>query len=512
MPFLGRCNQLLQAPQQLTLFVNIVFRCYSSDLEFEIKRITKVINDHPFPNHPIYPTLAQIIPSAAITTTFVENILGRLFATHCNGLKAFEFFKFSLQFSQFSPTPDAFEKTLHMLTRMRHFSKAWELIEEIQRTHPSLLSLKSMSIILSRIAKFQSFEETLEAFEKLEHKLSYGKQFGIEEFNLLLRAFCTQRQMKEARSVFNRIYSRFSPTTKTMNILLLGFKESGDVTSVELFYHEMIRRGFKPDTVTYNIRIDSYCKRGRFLDGLRLLEEMEQVNCVPTLRTITTLIHGAGIAQNIAKAQELFNEIPKRNLVPDSGVYNALMNTYIRLGDVKSATQLMDEMEENNLPHDNVTFHTMLSGLMKSSGVNGVLELYHKMISRNFVPKTPTVVMLMKLFCKNHKVDESLSFWRYLLERGYCPHSHAMDILLRSLCSHGRVEEAFECSVQLLEKGRHLSNNSLRVLERYLMEMGDEDKLRNLDQMIKKLQTALPTSKGHAIGISSLNQDRITSI
>ncbi|KAI3755938.1 hypothetical protein L1987_55748 [Smallanthus sonchifolius] len=512
MLFLGRCNQLLQVPQQFTLLVNVGFRFYSSDLEFEIKKITKIINDHPFPDQPIHPTLARVIPSAAISTDFVENILGRLFATHSNGLKAFEFFKFSLQFPQFSPTSDAFEKTLHILTRMRHFSKAWDLIDEVQTIHPSLISLKSMSIVLSRIAKCQSFEETLEAFEKLENKLSDGKQFGTDEFNLLLRAFCTQRQMKEAKSVFNKFYSRFSPTTKTMNILLLGFKESGDVTSVELFYHEMIRRGFKPDVVTYNIRIDSYCKRGRFLDGLRLLEEMEQVNFFPTLKTITTLIHGAGIAQNTNKARQLFDEIPKRNLLPDSGVYNALMNAYIRSGDVQSATRLMDEMEENNLLHDNVTFHTMFSGLMKSNGSNGVLELYHNMLDRNFVPKTPTLVMLMKFFCKKREFDEAVGFWNYLIENGYCPHSHAMDVLLRSLCSHGRVEQAFECSVQILEKGRHLSNGSFRVLERYLTEINDEDKLRKLNQMIKKLQTALPASKGHAIGISDLNPDRLASI
>ncbi|KVI02365.1 pentatricopeptide repeat-containing protein At3g61360 [Cynara cardunculus var. scolymus] len=512
MPFLGRFSQLLQRPQQLTLLVGIGFRFYSSDLEFEIKRITKIINDHPFPDQPIRPTFAQVIPSAIISTSFVENVLGRLFATHSNGLKAFEFFKFSLQCSEFCPSSDAFEKTLHILTRMRYFSKAWELIEEIQKTHPSLISLKSMSIMLSRIAKFQSFEETLQAFEKLEGKLSDGKQFGTDEFNLLLRAFCTQRQMKEAKSVFNKLYSRFSPTTKTMNILLLGFKESGDVTSVELFYHEMIRRGFKPDTITFNIIIDSYCKRGRFADGLRLLEEMEQVNCFPTLQTITTLIHGAGIAQNTTNAQQLFDEIPKRNLVPDSGAYNALMNAFIRSGNMKSATRLMDEMEENNLLHDNVTFHTMFLGSMKSSGIDGVLELYHKMISKKFVPKMPTVVMLMQHFCKNHKVDEALGFWRYLVESGYCPHSHAMDVLLRSLCSHGRVDEAFECSLQILERGRHLSKTCFRVLEKYLIEMGDEDKLKKLNQMIKKLQIVLPPSTGHAVGFSSFSQDCVASI
>lgn len=166
-----------------------------------------------------------------------------------------------------------------------------ELAERIKRDHPSLLTLKSMSIMLSRIAKFQSYEETLEAFVKMEKGIFSGRKFGTDEFNVLLRAFCTQKQMKEARSVFHKMHSQFPPNTKTMNILLLGFKESGDITAVELFYHEMVRRGFKPNSVTYNIRIDVYCKKGRVGDALRLLEEMELAGRVINELIKLTIIH-----------------------------------------------------------------------------------------------------------------------------------------------------------------------------------------------------------------------------
>nr|GEY51426.1 hypothetical protein [Tanacetum cinerariifolium]GEY51440.1 hypothetical protein [Tanacetum cinerariifolium] len=359
-----------------------------------------------------------------------------------------EFSKFTVDFPNFIPSPGAFEKTLHILTRMRNFDKAWELIENIHKTHPSLLTPKSMSIMLSRIAKVQSFDETLEAFDKLELKLSQGNPFGTQEFNLLLRAFCTQRQMREARSVFNRLYSRFTPTTKTSNILLLGFKESGNVTSVELFYHDMIRRGFSPYTITYNIRIDSYSKQGGFEDG-----------------------------HNTTKALELFDEIHDRNLVPDSGVYNVLINAYIRSGNVMSATRVMNEMEENNILPDHFTFHTMFSGLINSSGINGVLPLYYQMIGKNFVPKTPTVVMLMTLFCKNLEVNKALGFLR-------------------------RVQEGFQCCLQILEKGRYLSKMGFRVSERCLIEMGNDVKLKKLNKMIKKLQIAVTVLRGHAMGNS----------
>ncbi|KAL0363934.1 UNVERIFIED_CONTAM: Pentatricopeptide repeat-containing protein, partial [Sesamum angustifolium] len=266
----------------------------------------------------------------------------------------------------YSPSSDAFEKTLHILTRMRYFDKAWELMEKIKQVHPSLLTLKSMSIMLSRIAKFQSYEETLAAFEKMQMDIFSRNKFGTNEFNVLLQAFCMQRQMKEARAVFNKMHSLFPPNTKTMNILLLGFKESGDVTAVELFYHEMIRRGFKPNNVTNSIRIDAYCKKGHFGDALRLFEAMELANCAPSLETITTLIHGAGVARNITKAKQLFEDIPKRSLQPDTAAYNALLSSLIRSKDVISATALMDEMEKRNIEHDNVTYHTMFLGLMRS--------------------------------------------------------------------------------------------------------------------------------------------------
>ncbi|KAF3627873.1 Pentatricopeptide repeat-containing protein [Capsicum annuum] len=262
-----------------------------------------------------------------------------------------------------------------------------------------------MSIMLSRIVKYQSYEDTLEAFEKMEQHLFPRKKFGTEEFNIPLRAFCTQRQMKEARSVFNKLHSRFPPDTKTMTILLLGFKESGDITAVELFYHEMVKRGFKFNSVTYSIRINAYCKKGRLGDALKLFEEMDRVNCLPAIETISTLVHGAGIARNIPKAKELFYEIFKRNLQPDTGAYNALLSSLIKSRDVKSAAVLMDEMKEKPIEFDHLTYHTMFWGLIRTNDVGGFIDLYERMVDKSFLPKARTIVTLMKFFCGNHRVD-----------------------------------------------------------------------------------------------------------
>lgn len=476
---------------QSARFVQCFLRstCLSPNTTQEIHSIIKLINDHPFPDLPLHPTLSHHLPSPKVSTSLVENILGGLFAAHTNGLKAFEFFKFCIKFSNWQPTPAAFEMTLHILARMRYFDQAWLLMEEIGMKHPSLLTLKSISILLSKIAKFKSYEDTLEAFERMEKCVFGHRKFGTDEFNVLLRAFCAERQMKEAKSVFRKMHSRFPPDTKTMNILLVGFKESGDKIAVELFYHEMLKRGFKPSVVTYGIRVDAYCKKGCFGDGLRLLREMERADLLPTLEIFTTLIHGAGIARNKAKAWELFKYLCERNLKPDAGAYCALISTLVRCKDVNAAISVMDEMEKNEIVLTDMTYHMIFYGMMKTAKIKGVMEIFERMTEKKFVPQTRTVVMLMKFFCQNYRVDLGLNLWDYLVERGFCPHDHALALLVTGLCSQGRLQEAFVCSKQMLARGRLVSDAVFSMLERHLLEAGENDNLRVLDDMRKKLSS-----------------------
>ncbi|EOA23307.1 hypothetical protein CARUB_v10019081mg [Capsella rubella] len=466
----------------------------------EIERITRIINDHPFPNHPIQPILAKHIPLSSLSPEFVSEVLGRLFAAHSNGLKALEFFKYSLKSSESSPTSDSFEKTLHILSRMRYFDQAWALMAEMRKNYPDLLSLKSMSILLCKIAKFGSYEETLEAFVKMEKEI-FRKRFGVDEFNILLRAFCTEREMKEARSVFEKLHSRFNPDVKTMNILLLGFKEAGDVTATELFYHEMVKRGFEPNSVTYGIRMDGFCKKRNFGEALRLFEDMDRRHFDITVQILTTLIHGSGVARNKIKARQLFDEIPKRGLTPDCGAYNALMSSLMKCGDVSGAVKVMKEMEEKGIEPDSVTFHSMFIGMMKSKefGFEGVCVYYQKMKEVSLVPKTPTVVMLMKLFCQNGEVNLGLDLWKYILDKGYCPHGHALDLLTTALCARRRANDAFECSMQTVERGRCVSEPVYRMLETSLSSKDELGKLEELKMKIKILNSVLPQPATHLI-------------
>lgn len=458
-----------------------------------VERIAKLINEHPFPARPLVPLLRQLLRPPLLSGELLDSVLSRLLAAHGNGLKALEVFRFSLR--HLPPSSSSFHTTLHALARMRAFGESRELLQHARDRYPSLLTPKALVLLLSKLAKFRSFDETVRSFEELEKIwMGAGKEFGVHEFNALLRALCSQKRMAEAKAVFHKMHARCSANVRTMNILLLGFKDSGNVMAMELFYHEMVVRGFEPNVASYNIRIDAYCKKGRFSDAMEVLEEMEMKHCVPTVETFTTLIHGAGVVRNSVRAHELLDEMLRRGLSPDVAVYNALLSSFLRCRDLNSAMQLMCEMEEKGIGLDDVSYYTMFCALKRFGEIDKVYNLYGKMVDRNFVPKMRTVVLLMNCFCEDSRPEMGLKLWEYMVDKGFCPHGHALDLLVTSMCCKGRVEDAYKCFKQLTERGRCPPERSFRVLEGFLVRRKDTEKIEELCKMMKGLQSLVPQS------------------
>ncbi|KQK17468.1 hypothetical protein BRADI_1g34625v3 [Brachypodium distachyon] len=181
------------------------------------------------------------------------------------------------------------------------------------------------------------------------------------ELNALLRVFCARGRVAEARALFHRYCDAYPPDTRTFNTLLLGFKEAGHAQALDLFYHDAVLRGFVPDAVSYCVRMDALCKKGRFLDALEMLDEMRRrENCEPTLQVFTTLIYGAGIARDAARARRLFDEMEQCAVTPDRGAHDALMGAYVRARYLQSGMAVMEEMEHKGIGLDDVTYNTML--------------------------------------------------------------------------------------------------------------------------------------------------------
>ncbi|KAF7110592.1 hypothetical protein CFC21_110679 [Triticum aestivum] len=440
----------------------------------------------------IPPLLTAILPSSP---SLLTPLLSHLLLSHSPPLPALSLFRRLLELPHFPVPESSLPVLLRLLARSRRYAHhSFQLLESLPSTHPHLLSVPALSVVLSTAlcasAPGASFAAAVSRFESAAAVWARaGRSFGAAELNALLRVFCARGRVAEARALFHRYCDAYPPDTRTFNTLLLGFKEAGHAQALDLFYHDAVLRGFVPDAVSYCVRMDAYCKKGRFLDALQLLDEMrKRENCKPTLQVFTTLIYGAGIVRDAARARLLFDEMEQCGVTPDRGAHNALMGAYVRARDLQSGMALMSEMEQKGFGLDDVTYNTMLCGFQRAGDLEGIWKIYSKMIGSGFMPRTRTTMLLMKVFCENGRPDLGLELWDYLIGKGCVPHRHALDVLVTGLCCRDVVGEAYRCFRELVEMGMAPTERAFRVLEGFLKKKREFGKIDEIRQMMKATQ------------------------
>ncbi|XP_008644996.3 pentatricopeptide repeat-containing protein At3g61360 [Zea mays] len=444
------------------------------------------------------PLLLALLP---VCPALLTPLLSRLLLSHTPPLPALSLYRRLLALRHFNVPESSLPVLLRLLARSRrHAHLSFPLLESLPYTHPHLLSTPALAALLSTAlsasAPGASFDAAVTCFESAARVWARaGRAFGAAELNVLLRAFCARGRVAEARALFHRYCDAYPPDTRTFNTLLLGFKEAGHVHALDLFYHDAVLRGFVADAVSYCIRMDAYCKKGRFLDALELLDEMRSKgDYKPTLQVFTTLIYGAGIVRNAARARALFDEMEKWGVTPDRGAHNALMGVYVRVRDLQSAMAVMSDMERKGIGLDDVSYNTMLCGFQRVGDLEGIWKVYSKMVSSGFMPRTRTTMLLMKVFCENGRPDLGLELWDYLMGRGCVPHQHALDILVTGLCCRGVVAEAYRCFREIIETGMAPTERAFTVLEGFLRRKREHGKVEEIRQMMKAAQL-----QGHQI-------------
>lgn len=136
---------------------------------------------------------------------------------------------------------------LYILGRNQKFDQIWELLIETKGKDKSLITPRTIQVVLARVAKLCSVRQTVESFWKFKRPL-------VSTWEIL----SSSNSKTDARNVYHTLKHQFRPDLQTFNILLSGRRSSKEAES---FLQEMTKeKGIKPDVVIYNSLIDVYCK------------------------------------------------------------------------------------------------------------------------------------------------------------------------------------------------------------------------------------------------------------
>ncbi|XP_002889402.2 putative pentatricopeptide repeat-containing protein At1g02420 [Arabidopsis lyrata subsp. lyrata] len=422
-----------------------------------------------------------------LSKDLIDRVLKRVRFSHGNPIQTLEFYRYAGARRGFYHSSFSLDTMLYILGRNRKFDQIWEILIETKRKDRSLISPRTMQVVLGRVAKLCSVRQTVESFWKFKRLVP--DFFDTACFNALLRTLCQEKSMTDARNVYHSLKHQFQPDLQTFNILLSGWKSSEEA---EAFFEEMKGKGLKPDVVTYNSLIDVYCKDREIEKAYKLIDKMREEDETPDVITYTTIIGGLGLIGQPDKAREVLKEMKEYGCYPDVAAYNAAIRNYCiarRLGD---ADKLVDEMVKKGLSPNATTYNLFFRVLSLANDLGRSWELYERMLGNGCLPNTQSCMFLIKMFKRHEKVDMAMRLWEDMVVKGFGSYSLVSDVLLDLLCDLAKVEEAEKCLLEMVEKGHRPSNVSFKRIK-LLMELANKhDEVNNLIQKMAIFGTEIP--------------------
>ncbi|XP_052202920.1 putative pentatricopeptide repeat-containing protein At1g02420 [Diospyros lotus] len=435
----------------------------------------------------------------SLTNDLIDKVLKRFRFSHANPSQAFEFFAITSRRRGFYHTPFSLDTMLYILGRNRKFDQIWEVLIETKGKDQSLISTRTIQVVLARIAKVCSVRQTVESFRRFRKLVP---EFDTNCFNALLRTLCQEKSMTDARNVYHSLKHDFRPNLQTFNILLSGWKSSEEA---EGFFEEMREMGVKPDVVSYNCLMDAYCKNRQIEKAWKVVDKLREEDMEPDVISYTSIIGGLGLVGQPDKAREVLKEMREYGCDPDTAAYNAVIRNFCiakRLGD---AYTVLDEMVQKGLSPNPTTYNVFLRSFYWSNDLRSSWSLYQRMKESGCMPNTQCCMFLVRLCRRQEKVDMALELWNDMVEKGFGSFILVSDVLFDLLCDMGKLVEAEQCFLQMAAKGQKPSNVSFRRIK-VLMELANkQEALRNLSEKMAAFGSSvqLPEREYDPIEISS---------
>ncbi|GKD14731.1 pentatricopeptide repeat-containing protein [Tanacetum coccineum] len=208
--------------------------------------------------------------------------------------------------------------------------------------------------------------------------------------------------MEEALVLFKNMMSRgIRPNTITFNVIIDGFGKSGNINSLLNMYEKMLEFGCRPDVITFTSILDGYCRIGDLHKGLEIWDEINRRNLYPNIYTFSILINTLCKEGRFIEARDLLRQLKQRgDIVPKAFIYNPVIDGFCKAGNVDEANLIVTQMEENKCKPDKLTFTILIIGHCAKGRMVEAISLFDKMMIVGCDPDLVTVNSLVSRLLK----------------------------------------------------------------------------------------------------------------
>ncbi|KAF8117957.1 hypothetical protein N665_0007s0006 [Sinapis alba] len=302
-------------------------------------------------------------------------------------------------------------------------------------------------------------------------------------FNTLITSYADAGLLRESLNLFHTMKKMsVSPSLITFNTLLSILLKRGKTgLALDLFREMKLTYGVTPDSYTFNILINGFCKNSMVSEAFRVFKDMD---CVPDLVTYNTIIDGLCRVGTVKTAHNMLNGMVERDVVS----YTTLVRGYCMKQEVDKALDVFNELVvTKGMKPNTVTFNTLIKGLSEAQKFDEIKQVLKLGDGITFAPDACTFNVLIKAHCNGGDVDTAVEVFREMSR----PDSALYTVLIRAMClrreferAQRLFEELFEKEVLMLERdGSKPLAAAYNPMFEYLCANG---KMRRSERLVKR--------------------------
>ncbi|VVB10018.1 unnamed protein product [Arabis nemorensis] len=209
----------------------------------------------------------------------------------------------------------SFNALLTACLHSKNFDKVPQLFDEIPQRYNNIVPDKiSYGILIKSYCDSGSPEKAIEIMRQMEGKSIEVTTFA---FTAILDSLYKSSKLDIAENLWNEIVKKgweFDNAAYNVRIMSVQ-KESPE--RVEELIDEMISKGLKPDTISYNYLLTAYCEKGMLDEAKKVYEGLKVNGCAPNAATFRTLIFHLCDNGLYEQGYAVFKKSVKMNKIPD---------------------------------------------------------------------------------------------------------------------------------------------------------------------------------------------------
>lgn len=232
----------------------------------------------------------------------------------------------------------SFNALLAACNNSRLFDRVPQLFDEMPKRYGLVPDKVSYGTLIKAYCEKGSAELALKTLEEMEEK---GVEVTAVTFTIILDALYKMGRIDEAERVWNEMVEKgCSPDVATYNVKI-SHAHGGMPEDVKGLIEEMTASGLKPDTISYNYLLTSYCRNESMDEAMKLYEELEASGFRPKAATFRTLIHYLCKNGAFEMGYDVFKRSVFHHKIPDFATLKVLVEGLVAKKKLKDAKGLI---------------------------------------------------------------------------------------------------------------------------------------------------------------------------